>query len=46
MWCFSSLVYPGTSIISMRSLNGPGIVLGSFAVARNVTRDKSKGMPR
>ena len=46
MCSFSSAVYPGTSIISMRSRSGPGIVRASFAVARNVTRDKSNGTPR
>ena len=44
--CFSSAVYPGTSIISMRSRSGPGMVRPSLAVARNVTRERSNGTPR
>eukprot|EP00982_Pelagococcus_subviridis_P014262 31315-Pelagococcus_subviridis.AAC.5 len=45
MASFSSSVYPGTVIISMRSRSGPGMVLGSFAVARNVILDRSNGTP-
>ena len=46
MWSFSSPVYPGNSMISMRSRNGSGIGSIQFAVAMNSTFDKSNGTSR
>ena len=34
---FSCTVYPGSSMISMRSSSGPGMVSSEFAVAMNST---------
>ena len=41
---FSSCVYPGTSMISIRSRSAAGIVASEFAVAIKSTCDKSNGV--
>ena len=43
---FSSEVYPDTSIISILSKSGLGIVSKELAVVINITLDKSKGTSR
>jgi len=44
--CFSSVVYPGILITSMRSNSGPWIVSSWFAVAMNITSERSNGKDR
>ena len=41
---FSSIVYPFTSIISIRSRKGPCTSARLFAVATNITRDRSNSV--
>ena len=43
MCVLSSGVYPEISMISQRSSSGPGMVSSWFAVAMNITRDRSNG---